>query len=91
MASCQLVGNLRFAAGAVRRGTSLVNAGATRWLTITFDVELNCPQPLPVQFKVSYAASGRVTTAPFDSFPDLSQVRYSAGALVVSLDDSGCG
>jgi hypothetical protein len=51
--------------------------GVTRWLTITFDVMVSCPHPLPVEFKVSYAQGGRLVTAEFDGFPDLGQVRYS--------------
>jgi hypothetical protein len=59
------------------RAPAEIDAGATRWLTITFDVVMGCPRPLPVQFKVSYVASGKAATASFDSFPDLSQVRYT--------------
>jgi hypothetical protein len=51
--------------------------GATGWLTVTFDVMVSCPQPLPVQFKVSYLQAGRLATAELDSFPDLGQVRYN--------------
>ena len=36
-----------------------------------------CPQPLPVQFKISYAQAGRLVTAELPGFPDLGQVRYS--------------
>lgn len=51
-------------------------AGATEWLTITFDVLVRCPQPLPVQFTVSYTDSGKAATAQFDEFPDLGDVTY---------------
>jgi hypothetical protein len=51
-------------------------AGATEWLTITFDVLVRCPQPLPVQFAVSYTGSGKAATAQFDEFPDLGEVAY---------------
>jgi hypothetical protein len=52
-------------------------AGATEWLTISFDVLVRCPQPLPVQFLVSYTDSGKPMTAQLDEFPDLGQVAYS--------------
>ena len=51
--------------------------GATGWLTVTFDVMVGCPQPLPVQFKISYAQAGRLVTAELPGFPDLGQVRYN--------------
>lgn len=51
--------------------------GATGWLTVTFDVMVGCPQPLPVFFKVSFVQAGRLVTADLDSFPDLGQVRYN--------------
>jgi hypothetical protein len=51
--------------------------GATGWLTVTFDVMVSCPQPLPVQFKISYAQAGRLVTAEFAGFPDLGQVQYN--------------
>lgn len=51
--------------------------GATGWLTVTFDVMVSCPQPLPVGFKVSYMQASRLVTAELDSFPDLGQVRYN--------------
>jgi hypothetical protein len=51
--------------------------GATGWLTVTFDVMVGCPQPLPVQFKVSYVQAGRFVTAELPGFPDLGQVRYN--------------
>ncbi len=56
---------------------ALLAPGATGWLTITFEVMVGCPQPLPVAFKVSYMQAGRLATAQFDSFPDLGQVRYN--------------
>ena len=51
--------------------------GATGWLTVTFDVMAGCPQPLPVQFKISYAQAGRLVTAELPGFPDLGQVQYN--------------
>jgi hypothetical protein len=51
--------------------------GAIGWLTVTFDVLVGCPQPLPVQFKISYVQAGRLVTAELPGFPDLGQVQYS--------------
>jgi hypothetical protein len=51
--------------------------GATGWLTVTFDVMVSCPQPLPVQFEISYAQAGRLVTAEFAGFADLGQVQYN--------------
>jgi hypothetical protein len=58
------------------RATAL-GAGATGWLTVTLEVMVGCPQPLPVQFKISYAQAGRLATAELPGFPDLGQVRYN--------------
>jgi hypothetical protein len=60
----------------VGQATSLAS-GATGWLTVTFDVMVSCPQPLPVGFKVSYTQAGRRATTELDSFPDLGQVHYN--------------
>ncbi|HEY6279474.1 MAG TPA: hypothetical protein VIX86_24450 [Streptosporangiaceae bacterium] len=51
--------------------------GATGWLTVTFNVMVGCPQPLPVFFKVSFVQASRLVTADLDSFPDLGEVRYN--------------
>ena len=51
--------------------------GATGWLTVTFDVMVGCPQPLPVLFKVSFVQASRLVTADLNSFPDLGEVRYN--------------
>jgi hypothetical protein len=53
-----------------------LDAHATEWLTATFDVMIRCPEPLPVEFKVSYLQSGRLATAALLGFPDLGQVKY---------------
>jgi hypothetical protein len=58
------------------QATSL-GAGATGWLTVTFDVMVSCPQPLPVQFKISYVQAGRLVTAELNGFADLGQVEYN--------------
>ena len=57
--------------------TPSLNAGATGWLTVTFEVLIRCPRPLPVQFKVSCVQSGRVATTELPGFSDLGQVQYT--------------
>jgi hypothetical protein len=52
-------------------------AGATEWLSVTFHVLVRCPQPLPVQFVVSYTTAGKMATTQLDEFPDLGQVTYT--------------
>ena len=54
-----------------------LDAGAAGWLTISFDVLVRCPGPLPVMFAVSYLESGRVAGAELDGFPDLGQIHYT--------------
>ena len=50
--------------------------GASAWFTITFQVLVRCPQPLPVHFVLIYDQSGRSAAIPLPSFPDLGQVSY---------------
>jgi hypothetical protein len=57
--------------------TPLLRPGATGWLTMSFDVLVRCPGPVPVEFRVAYAESGHAATASLDEFPDLGQVRYT--------------
>lgn len=52
-------------------------AGATTWLTVTFDVLVPCPAPLPVFFTVHYAQGGRSGVADLPGFPDLGDVPYT--------------
>jgi hypothetical protein len=52
--------------------------GASAWFTVTFQVLVRCPGPLPVQFTVVFDQGGRLAGAmPLPSFPDLSQVPYA--------------
>jgi hypothetical protein len=53
-------------------------AGATTWLTITFDVLVPCPGPLPVLFTVDYTQSGVLATADLPGFNDLGDVPYTS-------------
>jgi hypothetical protein len=51
--------------------------GASSWFTVTFQVLVGCPQPLPVQFTLNYAQQGHLAAIRLPGFPDLSQVPYS--------------
>ena len=50
--------------------------GASAWFTVTFQVLVRCPQPLPVHFVLDYDQSSRSAAMPLPSFPDLGQVSY---------------
>jgi hypothetical protein len=54
-------------------------AGATAWLSITFDVLVACPAPLPVGFTVQYTQGGLSGIADLPGFPDLGDVPYAGG------------
>lgn len=51
--------------------------GASSWFTVTFQVLVRCPQPLPVQFTLDYDQQGRPTAIRLPGFPDLGQIPYS--------------
>jgi hypothetical protein len=51
--------------------------GASSWFTVTFQVLVRCPQPLPVQFTLDYDQQGRPAAIRLPGFPDLGQVPYS--------------
>jgi len=50
---------------------------ASTWFTVTFQVLIRCPQPLPVQFTLDYVQQGRPAAIRLPGFPDLGQVPYS--------------
>jgi hypothetical protein len=51
--------------------------GAGAWFTVTFQVLVRCPEPLPVQFTLDFDENGKPAGAmPLPSFPDLGQVPY---------------
>jgi hypothetical protein len=61
-------------------GSSLpptLGRGASSWFTVTFQVLVRCPKPLPVQFTFNYDQQGRPAAIRLPGFPDLSQVPYS--------------
>jgi hypothetical protein len=51
--------------------------GASSWFTVTFQVLVRCPKPLPVQFTLHYDEQGRLAAIRLPGFPDLGQVPYS--------------
>jgi hypothetical protein len=51
--------------------------GASSWFTVTFQVLVRCPQPLPVQFTLHYDQQRRPAAIQLPGFPDLGQVPYS--------------
>ena len=63
--------------GARRHPAPGPGTGASTWITVTFQVLVRCPQPLPVQFTFGDHQNGRVAAIRLPGFPDLSQVPYS--------------
>src|SRR5262249_35047497 len=45
-------------------------SGATAWLTMTFDVLIPCPGPLPVLFNVTYVRAGQAAVSDLSGFND---------------------
>jgi hypothetical protein len=66
--------------GALPSGHGLAT-GNSMWFTVTFQVLVSCPAPLPVQFDVGFdlrsSEDSRGERAIVAAFPDLSQVPYS--------------
>jgi hypothetical protein len=59
-------------------GDHLLAAGTTAWLSITFDVLVPCPAPLPVRFTVDYTGGTRHDAViDLPGFDDLGDVPYS--------------
>jgi hypothetical protein len=54
-----------------------VAAGGTAWLTVTFEVLVACPAPLPVQFRIHYTQAGTSGIADVPGFNDLGDVPYA--------------
>ena len=55
----------------------ILGPGDSTWFSITVQVLVACPAPLPVQFAVSYTYAGEAATANLPGFPDLGQVPYT--------------
>jgi hypothetical protein len=51
--------------------------GANGWINVEVTVVVRCPNPLPVQFVVSYEQHGKIGTVQFPGFQDLGAVPYS--------------
>jgi hypothetical protein len=56
-----------------------LSGGATVWVTMTFDVLVACPGPLPVLFTLTYTTqSGQPGVTDLPGFPDLGDVPYTS-------------
>ena len=51
--------------------------GDSMWLSVTVQVLVACPGPLPVQFTVDYTGAGEHTAVDLAGFPDLGDVPYT--------------
>jgi hypothetical protein len=58
-----------------------LTTGNSGWFTVTFQVLVRCPAPLPVQFHFQFdlrtSEDSRAVLATVGAFPDLGQVPYS--------------
>lgn len=66
--------------GDALQGDDVVPPGGTAWFSVTFQVLVSCPKPLPVQFSVSYRGNTRQGTARLQGFADLGKVSYTGCA-----------
>ena len=64
------------AIGAVQ-GPVALEPGDSTWFSVTVQVLVACPAPLPVQFTVSYTYAGEAAIVTLPGFPDLGQVPYT--------------
>ena len=64
------------AIGAVQVPDTL-GPGDSTWLSVTVQVLVACPAPIPVQFVVGYTYAGEAGTVNLPGFPDLGGVPYS--------------
>ena len=64
------------AIGAVQAPDTL-GPGESTWLSVTVQVLVACPAPIPVQFVVGYTYAGEAATVDLPGFPDLGQVPYT--------------
>jgi hypothetical protein len=55
----------------------ILGPGDSTWFSVTVQVLVTCPAPLPVQFAVSYTYAGEAATVTLPGFPDLGQVPYT--------------
>jgi hypothetical protein len=64
------------AIGAVQ-GPVALEPGDSTWFSVTVQVLVACPAPLPVQFTVNYTDAGQAAIVNLPGFPDLGQVPYT--------------
>jgi len=64
------------AIGAVQ-GPVALEPGNSTWFSVTVQVLVACPAPLPVQFTVNYTYAGQAAIVSLPGFPDLGQVPYT--------------
>ena len=64
------------AIGAVQVPDTL-GPGDSTWLSVTVQVLVACPAPIPVQFAVGCTYAGEAATVALPGFPDLGNVPYS--------------
>jgi hypothetical protein len=64
------------AIGAVQ-GPVALEPGDSTWFSVTVQVLVACPAPLPVQFTVNYTYGGEAAIVTLPGFPDLGQVPYT--------------
>ena len=64
------------AIGAVQ-GPVALEPGDSTWFSVTVQVLVACPAPLPVQFTVNYTYAGQAAIVNLPGFPDLGQVPYA--------------
>ena len=62
--------------GAVQ-GPVALEPGDSTWFSVTVQVLVACPAPLPVQFTVNYTYAGQAAIVNLPGFPDLGQVPYT--------------
>lgn len=58
----------------------VLGPGDSTWFSVTFQVLVKCPGPLPVLFTVDYTAAGQSAAVNMPGFPDLGQVPYTGCA-----------
>jgi hypothetical protein len=55
----------------------ILGPGDSTWFSVTVQVLVACPAPLPVQFAVSYTYAGKAASVTLPGFVDLGQVPYT--------------
>jgi len=64
------------AIGAIQ-GPVALEPGDSTWFSVTVQVLVACPAPLPVQFTVNYTYAGQAAIVNLPGFPDLGRVPYT--------------